>query len=233
MQAQKNPLKLSVIIPAFNEEKTLPHILPKVLAVPLPKEVIIIDDGSTDLTPQVLAPYRGRDDVKILCNPVNIGKGAAIRQALLEVRGDLVIIQDADLELDPQDYLKLIDRHQATGCPVIYGARRICGGSPSLIRFHIARKLLSSLANLLYMQRLTDEPACYKLFKTDLLKSLPLQCQRFEFCPEVTARVAKLGIVIEEVPISYYPRPFREGKKIGWKDGVVALWTLIKYRFVD
>jgi hypothetical protein len=116
---------------------------------------------------------------------------------------------------------------------VVYGSRRICGGNPSLIRFHLARKVLSLLTNLLYGQRLTDEPACYKIFETNLLKGIPLTCRGFEFCPEVTAKIARQGIRIEEVPISYYPRSFQEGKKICWKDGVVALWTLIKYRFVD
>lgn len=232
MPARKEPLKLSVIIPAFNEEITLPLLLPKVLAVPVAKEVIIVDDGSTDLTSRILDAYGGRKEVKILRCRENLGKGAAIRQALPEVTGNLVIIQDADLELDPQDYLKLIARYEATGCPVVYGSRIICGGTPSFIRFHLARLILSSVANLLHRQRLTDEPVCYKLFEADLLKSIPLKCQGFEFCPEVTAKVARQGISIEEVPISYYPRSSRDGKKIGWQDGVIALWTLIKYRFI-
>lgn len=233
MAAQKVPLKLSVIIPSYNEEKTLPMILQKVLAVPVRKEVIIVDDGSTDLTPRILDPFRDNEEIKIIRCRKNLGKGSAIRRALPEVTGDLVIIQDADLELNPQDYLKMIARHEATGCPVVYGSRRICGGAPSLIRFHLARKTLSLLTNLLYGQRITDEPACYKMFETSLLKGIPLTCRGFEFCPEVTAKIARRGIRIQEVPIGYYPRSIQEGKKIGWRDGVVALWTLIKYRFVD
>jgi dolichol-phosphate mannosyltransferase len=144
-----------------------------------------------------------------------------------------VIIQDADLELDPQDYLKMIARHEGTGCPVIYGSRRICGGTPSFVRFYFARMVLSLLTNLLYGQRLTDEPVCYKMFETNLLKGIPLTCEGFEFCPEVTAKIAKRGIRIDEVSIRYYPRFFREGKKIRLRDGIVAVWTLVKHRFVD
>jgi dolichol-phosphate mannosyltransferase len=233
MPVEKAPPKLSVIIPSYNEEKTLPIILQKVLSVSVVHEVIVVDDGSTDLTSHILDPFRNKEGIKIIHCRDNFGKGAAVRLALSEVTGDLVMIQDADLEYDPQDYLKLITCHEATGCPVVYGSRRINGGTPSLIRFHLARKLLSLLANLLYGQRLTDEPTCYKLFETDLLKSIPLTCKGFEFCPEVTAKIARRGIRIEEVPIRYDPRSVREGKKIGWRDGVVAMWTLIKYRIVD
>jgi dolichol-phosphate mannosyltransferase len=233
MPAQKEPLKLSVIIPSYNEEKTLPILLEKVLAVSVVHEVIVVDDGSTDLTPRILDPFRDKERIKIIRCSNNFGKGAAIRLALPEVTGDLVIIQDADLEYDPQDYLKIIARHETTGCPVVYGSRRISGGAPSFIRFHLARTVLSQLTNLLYGQRLTDEPCCYKMFETALLKSIFLTCRGFEFCPEVTAKIARRGIRIEEVPIRYYPRSSREGKKICWTDGVVALWTLIKYRFVD
>jgi dolichol-phosphate mannosyltransferase len=232
MISQQNTLKLSVIIPAFNEEKTLPLLLPKVLAVPLAMEIIIVDDGSTDHTARTLDAYVGRAEIKILRCPENLGKGAAIRKALCEVTGNLVIIQDADLEYDPQEYLKLIDCHQRTGSPVVYGTRKIRGGNPSFIRFQLARMVLSTVTNLLYRQRITDEPTCYKLFEADLLKSIPLRCRGFEFCPEVTAKIARRGITIEEVPISYCPRSVQDGKKIGWRDGVVALWTLLKYRFV-
>jgi dolichol-phosphate mannosyltransferase len=233
MPTQKAPLKLSVIIPSYNEEKTLPILLRKVLAVSVVQEVIVVDDGSTDLTSRILDSFRDKKGIKIIHCSDNFGKGAAIRRALPEVTGDLVVIQDADLELDPQDYLKMIARHEATGCPVVYGSRRISGGAPSFIRFHLARKVLSLMTNILYGQRLTDEPTCYKMFETKLLKGIPLTCEGFEFCPEVTARIARRRIRIEEVPIRYYPRSSREGKKICWKDGVVAMWTLIKYRFVD
>ncbi len=233
MPAQKGPPRLSVIIPSYNEGKTLPILLQKVLAVSVVQEVIIVDDGSTDFTSLLLDPFRDKGGIKIIRCSDNSGKGAAIRRALPEVTGDLVIIQDADLELDPQDYLKMIVRHEETGCPVVYGSRRISRGTPSLIRFYFARKILSLLTNLLYGQRLTDEPVCYKMFETDLLKGIPLTCEGFEFCPEVTAKIARRGIRIEEVPIRYYPRSFREGKKVRLNDAVVAVWTLIKYRFVN
>lgn len=229
----KVPLKLSVIIPAYNEAGTLPTLLPKVLALPAVQQVIVVDDGSSDLTPQILAPFRNREKIRIIRCSHNCGKGAAIRRALPEVTENFVIIQDADLEYDPQDYLKLIARQQTTGCGVVYGSRRVSGKAAPLLRFHVARTLLSLLTNLLYGQHITDEPVCYKMFKTELIRSIPLTCKRFEFCPEVTAKIARQGIRIEEVPIRYTPRSYREGKKIGWRDGMVALWTLIKYRFTD
>jgi dolichol-phosphate mannosyltransferase len=233
MPEQKAPSNLSVIIPSYNEGKTLPTLLRQVLDVSVVHEVIVVDDGSTDFTARLLDPFRGNGRIKIIHCGTNTGKGAAIRRAIPEVTGNLVIIQDADLELDPQDYRSLIDCHEKTGCPVVYGSRRISGGRPSFVRFYLARTVLSLMTNLLYKQRLTDEPVCYKMFETDLLKAIPLSCEGFEFCPEVTARVAKRGIRIEEVPIRYRPRSFREGKKIRWRDGVAAVWTLIKYRFVD
>ncbi|PKN19320.1 MAG: glycosyl transferase [Deltaproteobacteria bacterium HGW-Deltaproteobacteria-6] len=232
ISAQKAPLKLSVIIPSYNEGMTLLVLLQKVLAVSVVQEVIVVDDGSTDLTPRLLDPFRNKEGIKIIHCGRNVGKGAAIRLALPEVTGDLVIIQDADLELDPQDYLKMIACHEATGCPVVYGSRKVNGDIPPLIRFRLARKVLSLLANILYGQRITDEPVCYKMFETSLLKSIPLTCEGFEFCPEVTAKIARRGIRIEEVPIRYYPRSYKEGKKISWKDGLVAVWTLLKYRSV-
>ena len=233
ISAEKQPLKLSVIIPSYNEAKTLLIILRKVQAVSVVQQVIIVDDGSTDHTPRLLDPFRDQEGIKIIHCGKNVGKGAAIRLAIPEVTGDLVIIQDADLELDPQDYLNMISRHEETGCPVVYGARQIQGGSPLLIRFHLARKALSLLTNILYGQRITDEPVCYKMFETSLLKAISLTCRGFEFCPEVTAKIARRGIRIEEVPIRYCPRSYKEGKKISWKDGLVAVWTLLKYRFVD
>lgn len=233
MPAQTTPPRLSVIIPSYNEGETLPALLQKVLAVSVVKEVVIVDDGSTDHTPRFLDSFRDNDIIRVIRSRDNLGKGAAIRRAIPEVTGQLVVIQDADLELDPQDYMKMIARYQETGCPVIYGSRRICGGTPSFVRFYLARTVLSLLTNLLYGQRLTDEPVCYKMFEKELLKAIPLNCEGFEFCPEVTAKVARRGVRIEEVPIRYYPRSFREGKKIRWRDGIVAVWTLIKYRFVD
>jgi len=226
-------MKLSIIMPTYNEEKTLPVILEKVLDVSLEKEVIIVDDGSTDSTPQILEAYRDRADVLIITHDHNLGKGASIRSALAHVSGEAVVIQDADLELDPRDFLKLIEPLKAGTGRAIYGARQIRTGRPFFFRFHVARTILSALANLLYHQKLTDEPTCYKMFDSKLLQRITLTCRGFEFCSEVTAKIARQGIQIKEIPIGYYPRAMKAGKKIRWTDGVIAVWTLIKYRFFD
>ena len=229
-------MKLSVIIPTFNEEITLPVILERILAVDdIKKELIVVDDGSTDRTPIILNGFDHWKDIVILRHRKNQGKGAAIRTALDWATGDLCIIQDADLEYDSDDYKKLIAPIQEGRCRVVYGSRRFERGGPrpSFMRFYAARIILSQVANFLYHQHLSDEPTCYKVFETKLLKSISLSCRRFEFCPEVTAKVAKRGIRITEVPIRYTPRTFGEGKKIHLTDGLMALWTLIKYRFTD
>jgi glycosyltransferase involved in cell wall biosynthesis len=229
-------MKLSVIIPTFNEDKTLPAILDRILAVSdIEKEVIIVNDGSTDGTRAFLKRFDSREDVVILEHRENRGKGAAIRTARNHATGDICIIQDADLECDPADYGKLMTPIGTGRHRVVYGSRRFerRGPRPSFMRFYVARIVLSVAANILYRQRLTDEPTCYKVFETTLFKSIPLQCRGFEFCPEITAKISKRGIKIVEVPIRYIPRTTGEGKKIRWTDGVIALWTLIKYRFVD
>jgi dolichol-phosphate mannosyltransferase len=226
-------MKLSIIIPTYNEAMTLGIILEKVLDVPLEKEVIIVDDGSTDSTGQILEAYRDRADVLIITHSRNLGKGASIRSALTHVSGEAVVIQDADLELNPLDFLKLIEPLQAGTGRVIYGARQIRPEGALCIRFHVARKILSALTNLLYRQKLTDEPTCYKMFDSKLLQGISLNCIGFEFCAEVTAKVARQGIQIKEIPINYYPRTMKAGKKIRWTDGIIAVWTLIKYRFCD
>jgi len=225
-------MKLSVIIPVYNEEQTLPVIIKKVIEVSLDKEIIIVDDGSTDSTPEILERYKDEKDLKIIRHKSNQGKGMAIRSALGQITGDITIIQDADLEYDPHDYSKLIEPIRNKGELVVYGARTKAGSFHSHLRSYLGRKIISFLTNILYNQGLTDVPTCYKVFDSKLLKSIPLSCKGFEFEPEITAKIAKRRIKIKEIPVNYYPRRFREGKKIRWIDGVTAVWVLLKYRFV-
>lgn len=221
-------------MPMFNEAKTLPLILAKIQQVPIKKEIIMVDDGSTDGTKRLLRELERQDNIRVIYQNQNRGKGAAIRTAIPLVTGEVTIIQDADLEYDPNDYLKLIEPIKTDNTKVVYGSRFLNKQNKhSYLRYYLGGLTLSLLTNLLYFQKLTDEPTCYKVFDSQLLKSLNLKCRKFEFCPEVTAKVAKRGIMIREIPISYYPRSIAEGKKIRWRDGLKAIWTLIKYRVVD
>ena len=222
-------MKLSVIIPVYNEKDTLAEIIRRVSEVPLEKEIIVVDDGSNDGTGKILKEFSGK--VKTIFHSENKGKGAAIRRALCEVRGDIVIIQDADLEYNPSDYEKLLEPILSGQTNVVYGSRNLKGNPRSNHAFYFGGILLSKLANLLYGADITDEATGYKVFRTEVLKSLNLRCNGFEFCPEVTAKVLRHGYRIKEIPISYYPRRFDEGKKICWLDGVKAILTLLKYRF--
>ncbi|MBI2108810.1 MAG: glycosyltransferase family 2 protein [Parcubacteria group bacterium] len=232
-------MKLSIIIPAYNEEKTMEKILSLVYAAPLSdveKEVIVINDGSTDRTPQILVKsnYKYRE-LRIINLERNYGKGYAIRQGIKSATGDIILIQDADLEYDPNDYKKLIEPIVSSRVDVVYGSRNLNALNKKSAGplFYLGGVFLSFLANILYGLKITDEPTCYKVFKADLLKNLSLTCNRFEFCPEVTAKIGRRKIKIEEVPILYYPRTKKEGKKIAWRDGVQAVWVLIKHRFVE
>ncbi|MCK4813655.1 MAG: glycosyltransferase family 2 protein [Candidatus Marinimicrobia bacterium] len=225
---------LSVIIPAYNEKNTILEILNRIESVPIDKEIIIVDDGSTDGTRELLDQYKNSKNIRVFLHPENKGKGMAIRTAIPHCTGDIIIIQDADLEYDPFDYLKLVEPFKNPLVKVIYGSRFMNPENRhSYFRFYIGGRLLSFITNLLYFQNLTDEPTCYKVFDANFLKSIPLQCEKFEFCPEVTAKVAKKGIKIKEVSINYYPRTLDEGKKITWKDGLQAIWVLFKYRFTN
>jgi len=225
-------LKLSVIMPVHNEVHTIREALRQVQAVDLEKEIIIVDDCSSDGTREILSQIAD-DEVKVVYHDQNTGKGAAIRTALPYVTGDIIVIQDGDLEYDPADYPKLIEPIVEGRASVVYGSRFL--GEITNMHFwnYIANKILALTASLLFLNRITDEGTCYKVFRADVLKGLNLKCTGFDFCPEVTAKVRKRGYRIVEVPISYHGRSSDEGKKIRWQDGLKAFLTLIKYRLVD
>ncbi|ADB38884.1 glycosyltransferase family 2 protein [Spirosoma linguale] len=224
---------LSVLIPAYNEITSIDILLEKIQAVPINKEIIIVDDGSTDGTRERLLTFSDVPNVRVIFHEKNQGKGAAIRTAIQHMTGDIAIVQDADLEYEPQDYLALVKPIADGKEKVIYGSRFLNPENRhSYFSFYVGGQVVTLLTNILFNQRLTDEPTCYKVFDANLLRSIPLDCTRFEFCPEVTAKVAKRGIRIKELPINYYPRSIAEGKKISWLDGVEAIWVLLKYRLI-
>jgi glycosyltransferase involved in cell wall biosynthesis len=226
--------KLSVIVPVFDERNTMVEILRRMRAVELPLdlEVVVVDDGSSDGTRDVLQQLAD-STVHVVNHPVNKGKGAAIRTGLEHVSGDLVMVQDADLEYDPEDWPKLLAPVLRGKAQVVYGSR-FTGERRNMLFLHwVGNRFLSLVTNVLYNTTLSDMETCYKLFDRKVLDGIRIRAMRFEFEPEVTAKVLKRGIRIYEVPISYTGREFDEGKKITWRDGFVALWTLVKYRFVD
>jgi dolichol-phosphate mannosyltransferase len=230
----KAPL-LSVIIPVYNEERTIDALLARVVHGPYPfpeKEVIVVDDGSRDRTGAILDAWRRCDGVSILRHPVNRGKGAAVRTGVALARGAITIIQDADLEYDPDDYPLLVERIRGGEDLVVYGSRYLNpSGSLPWSKYRVAVWLLNHLVRCLYGQRLTDEATCYKAFRTDLTRRLALEADRFELCAEMTAKFCRLGIHISEVPVSYRPRTVAEGKKIGWRDAWHTLTALLRWRF--
>lgn len=222
-------------MPVYNERNTIDEIIARVRKVPLLKELIIVDNYSTDGTRDHLRKYENDKDITIIYLNKNSGKGYAIRKGLEKVSGEVVVIQDADLEYDPQDFRELIKPFEENNARVVYGSRqfRPTPRKHSGPLFYVGGILVTRLTRWLYRLKITDEATCYKMIDTQLIKSLDLKCERFEFCPEVTAKIAKRGIPILEIPISYYPRHKREGKKIKWHDGLEAIWTLIKYKFKD
>jgi glycosyltransferase involved in cell wall biosynthesis len=229
-------MKLSIIMPVYNEQKTLQEILAQVRAVQLPdieKEILVVDDGSTDSSRDILAQEAELGDLHIHYHDSNQGKGAAVRTAIGQATGDLILIQDADLEYDPRDYPSLIRPIIEGRVAVVYGSRFL-GPRKAMLFWHmLGNKLLTLTTNILYNTILSDMETCYKCFRADVIQDIPLHSRRFEFEPEVTAKVLKRGHRIFEVPISYYGREYYEGKKISWRDAPLAFWTLLKYRFVD
>jgi glycosyltransferase involved in cell wall biosynthesis len=225
--------KLSVIVPVFNERNTVAEIVRRMRSVDLPvdREIVIVDDGSDDGTRDVLTQL-GDSTVRIVKHPVNRGKGAAIRTGLESSSGDVVLVQDADLEYDPEDWPKLLAPVLKGRARVVYGSR-FTGERRNMLFLHwVGNRFLSLVTNMLYNSTLSDMETCYKLFQRDVLDGIELRADRFDFEPEFTAKVLRRGIRIYEVPISYAGREPYEGKKITWRDGITALWTLVKYRFV-
>ena len=225
---------LSVLLPIFNERSTLPELLERILKVPLSLEIIIVDDGSTDGTREYLkeSVEGAYPNVRVFYHEKNQGKGAAIRTAIPSAKGEFCIVQDGDMEYSPEDYLPIAAAFDCGREKVVYGSRFMKGFPAMRPANRLVNWLLPALVRVLYGYRLTDEATCYKAFKTELLQSFDLKCKRFEFCPEVTAKILKKGIKIIEVPIQYTARSMSAGKKIRWTDGVEAIWTLIKYRFI-
>jgi glycosyltransferase involved in cell wall biosynthesis len=224
-------------MPVYNEQNTVEQVILDVLAVPLDLELIVVDDGSTDATRDRLHEIAQDDRLRIIYAPHNAGKGAAIREALRHSNGDVIVIQDADREYDPQDFIPMLAQIDA-GASVVYGTRLSRAASRlnnegKRDRFYYARRLLPFVTNLLYGTGITDEATCYKMFRREVLLSIPLRTERFDFCPEVTAKIARRGYRIYEVPVRYTARSTQEGKKIGWRDAVDAIWALLKFRFRD
>jgi len=220
-------------MPVYNERETLSEILARVRAVDLPKEIVVVDDGSTDGTREILREEEQKGDLKVLYHRVNMGKGAAVRTGLEHATGDFIIIQDADLEYDPRDYPKLLKPLLEGEAEVVYGSRFMDFGKSMFFLQALGNRIVTMFTNLLYGTALSDMETCYKVFKAEVIKSIPLCSRRFELEPEITAKLLKRGYHIQEVPISYQGREYHQGKKLTWRDGIKALWTLIKFRFVD
>lgn len=223
---------LTVVIPVFNEHKTILEVIQAVLDTPFDKEVVVVDDGSTDGTREALATVTD-PRVRVLLHEKNKGKGAALRTAFKEARGELVLIQDADLEYHPSDFEVLLRPMLLGRADVVYGSRFKGSGRAFMFLHYVANRSLTLLTNILYNSILSDMETGYKVFRREFLQSIEIKSNRFNFEPEITAKVLKRGARLVEVPIQYYGRGYDEGKKIGIKDAFEALWALIKYRFVD
>ena len=228
-------MKLSIVIPCYNEQATLDTLLARVWDVDVPgwrKGIVIVDDGSTDGSTDIARRWAAAhpEAIELIELPDNRGKGAAVIAGLARADGDVVIIQDADLEYDPRDYRAILDRYADADVKVVYGSRVLGSRNRSYDRYYWGGRLVSLVTGLMYHCRITDEPTCYKSMRRDVLRRLTLHSRGFEFCPELTGKILRMGYRIHEVPIRYCPRRFEEGKKIRPVDGLVAIWTLAKLR---
>lgn len=227
-------MNISVIIPIYNEKDTIQEIIHRVWQTEIPDEIVLVDDGSQDGTRALIEKYTDRDDMQVMYHESNQGKGAAVRTGLDAARGDVIIIQDADLEYDPRDYPALLKPIREGVADVVYGSRFLGASRRVAMFWHmVANKMLTLMTNILYDTILTDMETGYKVFKKEIVEDMPLHAKRFEFEPEFTAKILKRDVRIFEVPITFNPRDYDEGKKIGLADAFEAVWTLIKYRFVD
>jgi glycosyltransferase involved in cell wall biosynthesis len=236
-------VKLSVLVPVYNEEQTLEEVVRRVCAFPVAKEIILVDDGSKDRSRDILTRLQEENDrakdslnqIRVFFQPQNQGKGAAIKTAMGYVSGDIVLVQDADLEYDPKDYPALLAPIEAGQADVVYGTRFAGGGAHRVLFFwhSLGNRALTLFSNMLTNLNLSDMEVGYKVFRAEILKNIELKSNRFGFEPEITVKLAKKGCRFYEVPISYHGRTYEEGKKITWKDGVAALYYMIRFRFAD
>jgi glycosyltransferase involved in cell wall biosynthesis len=236
MSRIQNPLPdplLSVVVPCYNERTTIEEIIRRVLAVPIRTELIVVDDGSKDGTRDILTELARELNFKLIFQPQNAGKGAALRRGFQEVTGDLVVIQDADLEYSPEEFPELIELICEGRADVVYGSRFLGRHRVFMFTHYIGNRIVTLLTNVLYNTMLTDMETCYKVMRTEVLRSFTLESDGFGIEPEMTAKIFKRGYRVYEVPITYDGRGYDEGKKITWRDGIVALWVLLKYRFTE
>ena len=236
MSRIKDPLTdplLSVVMPAYNEQETIEEMIRRVLAVPIRTELIVVDDGSKDQTREILARLAKELPIKVILQPQNGGKRSDLRRGFDEVTGDLVIIQDADLEYSPEEFPELIELIVQGRADVVYGSRFLGRHRVFMFSHYVGNVIVTFFTNVLYNTMLTDMETCYKVMRTEVLKSFTLKSSGFGIEPEITAKIFKRGYRVYEVPITYDGRGYDEGKKITWRDGFVALWVLIKYRFTE